>query len=120
MDVLKYVFNMTQLIILFSHLCLQIRSLRPLVVSLFPGQQILLDQLKAQRIALSNELTDVINEFGPQLYEDFDEVHPQVICVGIRSSYEIFIVAHLSTFRERTAFRGSTRFMAKEERYRCC
>ncbi|KAF8582673.1 glycerol-3-phosphate O-acyltransferase [Ramaria rubella] len=50
-----------------------LKSLRPLVVSLVPGQQRLLDQLKTQRIALSNELTDVINEFGPQMYEDFDE-----------------------------------------------
>lgn len=50
------------------------RSLRPLVVSLFPGQQRLLNQLKQQRAALANELTDVINEFGPKLYEDFDQV----------------------------------------------
>jgi glycerol-3-phosphate O-acyltransferase / dihydroxyacetone phosphate acyltransferase len=46
-----------------------------LVVSLFPGQQRLLDELKAKRNALANELTDVVNEFGPELYEDFDEVY---------------------------------------------
>ncbi|KIJ44372.1 hypothetical protein M422DRAFT_252379 [Sphaerobolus stellatus SS14] len=50
-----------------------LKSLRPLIVSLFPGQQKLLDKLKAQRVALANELTDVINEFGPKLYDDFDE-----------------------------------------------
>lgn len=54
------------------------RSLRPLVVSLFPGQQKLLDQLKAKRIAISNELTDIVNEFGPKLYEDFDEVYTTI------------------------------------------
>jgi glycerol-3-phosphate O-acyltransferase/dihydroxyacetone phosphate acyltransferase len=58
------------------------RSLRPLVVSLFPGQQRLLDQLKTKREELANELTDVVNEFGPKLYEDFDEVShntPQIL-----------------------------------------
>jgi len=45
-----------------------------LIVSLFPGQQKQLDKLKAQRIALTDELTDVINEFGPKLYNDFDQV----------------------------------------------
>lgn len=57
------------------------RSLRPLVVSLFPGQQRLLNQLKQQRAALANELTDVINEFGPKLYEDFDQVRIQSLAV---------------------------------------
>lgn len=30
------------------------------------------------RVKLSNELVEVINEFGPQLYEDFNEVRPTI------------------------------------------
>jgi glycerol-3-phosphate O-acyltransferase / dihydroxyacetone phosphate acyltransferase len=52
------------------------RSLRPLIVALVPGQQKSLNKLKAMRVELSNELADVINTFGPQYYEDFDEVSP--------------------------------------------
>ncbi|OBZ75539.1 hypothetical protein A0H81_04406 [Grifola frondosa] len=50
-----------------------LKSLRPLVVALVPGQQRSLDRLKAMREEVSNELADVINEFGPQLFEDFDQ-----------------------------------------------
>ncbi|EGO18598.1 hypothetical protein SERLADRAFT_443932 [Serpula lacrymans var. lacrymans S7.9] len=50
-----------------------LKSLRPLVVALVPGQQKSLDKLKAMRLKLSNEVADVINEFGPKLYDDFDE-----------------------------------------------
>jgi glycerol-3-phosphate O-acyltransferase/dihydroxyacetone phosphate acyltransferase len=50
------------------------RSLRPLIVALIPGQQRSLNKLKATREQLSNEVADVINEFGPRLYDDFDEV----------------------------------------------
>jgi glycerol-3-phosphate O-acyltransferase/dihydroxyacetone phosphate acyltransferase len=50
-----------------------LKSLRPLIVALVPGQQRSLDKLKAMRIQLSNEVADLINEFGPKLYENFDE-----------------------------------------------
>ncbi|KAG6818143.1 hypothetical protein H0H87_000048 [Tephrocybe sp. NHM501043] len=50
-----------------------LKSLRPLVVALVPGQQRSLDQLKRLREELSNEVADLINDFGPKLYEDFDE-----------------------------------------------
>lgn len=50
------------------------RSLRPLIVALIPGQQRSLVRLKAMRLRLANEVAAVINEFGPQLYDDFDEV----------------------------------------------
>ncbi|KAI0082693.1 glycerol-3-phosphate O-acyltransferase [Panus rudis PR-1116 ss-1] len=50
-----------------------LKSLRPLVVALFPGQQQSLDRLKQERERLANELAEVINEFGPKLYEDFNE-----------------------------------------------
>ncbi|THH01424.1 hypothetical protein EW026_g1268 [Hermanssonia centrifuga] len=50
-----------------------LKSLRPLVVTVIPGQQRTFNKLKAERIRLSNELAEVINEFGPKLYEDFNE-----------------------------------------------
>ncbi|KAJ3786616.1 glycerol-3-phosphate O-acyltransferase [Lentinula aff. detonsa] len=50
-----------------------LKSLRPLVVALVPGQQRILDQLRAMREQLSNEVADVINDFGPRLYEDFNQ-----------------------------------------------
>lgn len=71
MDVAKWVILYLRHGSMMAHL--SVRSLRPLVVSLFPGQQRQLDKLKEQRQRLSNELSDVINEFGPKLYEDFDE-----------------------------------------------
>ncbi|KAF8136325.1 glycerol-3-phosphate O-acyltransferase, partial [Boletus edulis] len=49
------------------------KSLRPLIVALIPGQQRDLDHLKAMRLRLSNEVADVINEFGPKLFDDFDQ-----------------------------------------------
>ncbi|KAH8099481.1 hypothetical protein BXZ70DRAFT_227939 [Cristinia sonorae] len=49
-----------------------LKSLRPLVLTLIPGQQHHLNKLKKTRIRLANELADIVNEFGPQLYADFD------------------------------------------------
>ena len=40
---------------------------------LLPGQSKHLDRLKKMRERLSEELTEVINLYGPQLYEDFDQ-----------------------------------------------
>ncbi|GJE95109.1 glycerol-3-phosphate O-acyltransferase [Phanerochaete sordida] len=50
-----------------------LKSLRPLVLALAPGQQKYLDNIKAMRIRLSNELSEVINEYGPKVFEDFNE-----------------------------------------------
>ncbi|KAI0318958.1 glycerol-3-phosphate O-acyltransferase [Amylostereum chailletii] len=50
-----------------------LKSLRPLIVAVVPGQQRYLEKLKQMRQDLSNELVEVINEFGPKLYEDFDQ-----------------------------------------------
>jgi len=50
-----------------------LKSLRQLIVELIPGQQRSLDKLKAMRLRLANEVAVVINEFGPKLYDDFDE-----------------------------------------------
>ncbi|KAF8188418.1 glycerol-3-phosphate O-acyltransferase [Pholiota molesta] len=49
-------------------------SLPPLIIALFPGQQRSLDKLKADRINLANQVASLINDFGPKLYDDFDEV----------------------------------------------
>ncbi|EJD05900.1 glycerol-3-phosphate O-acyltransferase [Fomitiporia mediterranea MF3/22] len=49
-----------------------LKSLRPLVIALFPGQQRSLDKLKRMREELSNELSELINEMGPKLWDDFD------------------------------------------------
>jgi len=50
-----------------------LKSLRPLVVALVPGQQRSLDKLRTMREHLSNEVARVINDFGPTLYEDFNQ-----------------------------------------------
>ncbi|KAI6002431.1 hypothetical protein F5J12DRAFT_906317 [Pisolithus orientalis] len=50
------------------------KSLRPLILALRPGHQRDLDRVKEMRMRLSNEVVDVINEFGPKLYDDFDKV----------------------------------------------
>ncbi|KIP09125.1 hypothetical protein PHLGIDRAFT_103379 [Phlebiopsis gigantea 11061_1 CR5-6] len=50
-----------------------LKSLRPLIVAQFPGQSRMLDKVREMRSRLSNELAEAINEFGPQLYEDFNE-----------------------------------------------
>jgi glycerol-3-phosphate O-acyltransferase / dihydroxyacetone phosphate acyltransferase len=47
-----------------------------------PGQQQYLERLKAMRQSLSNELMDVINEFGPKLYDDFDKACEFLIVQG--------------------------------------
>ncbi|TFK29910.1 glycerol-3-phosphate O-acyltransferase [Coprinopsis marcescibilis] len=50
-----------------------LKSLPPLIVALIPGQQRYLDRLKAMRDGLSNEVASLINDFGPRLYDDFNE-----------------------------------------------
>lgn len=50
------------------------RSLRPLVIALIPGQQRSLDKLKAMRQKVAEEVAELINDFGPRLYADFDKV----------------------------------------------
>jgi len=50
-----------------------LKSLPPLIIALAPGQQRSLDKLKAMRVHLANEVARLINDFGPKIYEDFDE-----------------------------------------------
>lgn len=71
MDVLKYEPELRSSFKQLIHLS---RSLRPLIVSLAPGQARTLSRLKVMREELANELATSINEFGPKMYEDFDQV----------------------------------------------
>ncbi|KZT68981.1 hypothetical protein DAEQUDRAFT_710861 [Daedalea quercina L-15889] len=50
-----------------------LKSLPPLIVTLVPGQSRSFDRLKAMRVQVTNELVEVVNEFAPILYDDFDE-----------------------------------------------
>ncbi|KAL0571687.1 hypothetical protein V5O48_010274 [Marasmius crinis-equi] len=50
-----------------------LKSLRPLIVALIPGQQRSLDKLKDMRVQLANEVAGLINDLGPKLYPDFNE-----------------------------------------------
>lgn len=50
-----------------------LKSLRPLVLALFPGQSRTLEKVRDMRSRLANELAETINEFGPKLYDDFNE-----------------------------------------------
>ena len=49
------------------------KSLRPLFLSLWPGNQREVDKLRDMRESLSNDISDIIDEFGPQLYENFNQ-----------------------------------------------
>ena len=81
-------------------MCLCDRSLRPLVVALVPGQQRLLDQLKATRLRLANEVADLINEYGPKMYENFDEVSMHDCALATSTSIVLcMIVAYSCSVR---------------------
>ncbi|KAI4852043.1 hypothetical protein E4T44_01753 [Aureobasidium sp. EXF-8845] len=54
-----------------------VKSLRPLVLSLGPSSGNTLVKLRAKRAALVEQVTEVINELGPELYPDFD--HHRII-----------------------------------------
>ena len=49
-----------------------VKSLRPLVLSLYPTSANTLHQLREKRATLSHEVTDVINTLGPEMFPDFD------------------------------------------------
>ncbi|KAI0082696.1 glycerol-3-phosphate O-acyltransferase [Panus rudis PR-1116 ss-1] len=50
-----------------------LKSLRPLIIALVPGQQRFLTRAKETRERLTADLAEVVNEFGPKLYDDFDQ-----------------------------------------------
>jgi glycerol-3-phosphate O-acyltransferase/dihydroxyacetone phosphate acyltransferase len=53
------------------------KSLRPLVLSLGPWSGNTLVNLRAKRASLAEQVTEVINDLGPELYPDFD--HQRII-----------------------------------------
>jgi glycerol-3-phosphate O-acyltransferase/dihydroxyacetone phosphate acyltransferase len=50
-----------------------VRSLRPLFLSLWPWNQREVNKLREMRESLTNEISEIIDEFGPKLYENFDQ-----------------------------------------------
>jgi hypothetical protein len=70
--------------------------LRPLIVAAAPGQQKLLTSVKKMRVDLQNELADVINEFGPRYYDDFEEV--QLLTAPLPGDTHSGIVANPRAF----------------------
>lgn len=49
------------------------KSLRPLVMCLNPASNYNIHQLRERRAALSERVTNVINELGPEMFSDFDK-----------------------------------------------
>lgn len=72
------------------------------------------------RQQVSNELVETINEFGPKMFEDFDEA--RCICLWRHICYDLtvtlFIVAYPRPFRNRTPFKRTTRHLAAQECHR--
>ncbi|KAH9079344.1 hypothetical protein EDB83DRAFT_2216573 [Lactarius deliciosus] len=50
-----------------------LKSLGPLIVALMPGKHRYLEHLKRVRQELAKELSEAIDEFGPQIWDDFDK-----------------------------------------------
>ncbi|KAI0005965.1 hypothetical protein BJV74DRAFT_892687 [Russula compacta] len=50
-----------------------LKSLGPLIVALIPGKHRYLEHLKRVRQELAKELGEAIDEFGPQIWDDFDK-----------------------------------------------
>lgn len=62
------------------------------------------------RVQLSNEVADLINDFGPTLYEDFNEVRTLVVAkVYVLTNG---VVAHSPSFCKCTTFEWDTWFVA--------
>lgn len=51
-----------------------LKSLRPLIAVMIPGQQRELDNLKNMRKRLSQEIHDLVDELGPTLFENFNQI----------------------------------------------
>jgi glycerol-3-phosphate O-acyltransferase / dihydroxyacetone phosphate acyltransferase len=49
------------------------KSLRPLWLCLIPGQKNTLDRLRERRAELVDQVNEVINQLGPQLFDDFEK-----------------------------------------------
>ena len=62
-----------------------LKSLRPLVLSLYPTSANTLVRLRKKREQLSSEVTDVINTLGPEMFEDFD--HARLVADPFREGF---------------------------------
>ncbi|KAI9775437.1 MAG: hypothetical protein M1835_005829 [Candelina submexicana] len=49
-----------------------VKSMRPLLLSLFPSSSNTIYKLREKRTELSAQVTEVINTFGPEMFDDFD------------------------------------------------
>lgn len=47
------------------------RSLRPLLLSVVPGNERQIDKLRRKRLELQGDISALVNELGPQLFDDF-------------------------------------------------
>ncbi|KAF9918949.1 hypothetical protein FBU30_011223 [Linnemannia zychae] len=48
------------------------KSIRPLFMSIIPGEEKTMDELRKSRAELQKTITDLINELAPEIYPDFD------------------------------------------------
>lgn len=66
------------------------RSLRPLFLSILPGNQREVNKLRDMREKLANDISECIDEFGPKLYENFNQVSypPDVFCPEVHTEHE--------------------------------
>lgn len=92
------------------------RSLRPLIIALLPGQQRSLNRLKAMREQLSLDVNNLINDFGPKLYEDFDQVCNGRIHPLQTANLQIIVPNSRSIFFG-SSFFWHSRHLAQEERH---
>lgn len=63
-----------------------LKSLRPLILSLNPTSANTLVRLRERRAELSQQVTDVINTLGPELFPDFDAT--RIVADPFRDSHE--------------------------------
>ena len=62
-----------------------LKSLRPLVLSLYPTSANTLHKLRQKREQLSIEVTDLINTLGPEMFDDFD--HARLVADPFREGF---------------------------------
>lgn len=92
------------------------RSLRPLILALIPGRQKELNKLKDMRAKLSNELMDVINSFGPNLYPDFDQAK-LVFMINVAASIVRYSGENTDSLRETAPLHTATPTEEERPRY---
>ena len=91
-------------------------------MALVPGQQRYLDKLKAMREHLSNEVASLINDFGPRLYEDFNEARltDSPACVVVLRHLICSLGANPCSLRQCTFVKRQFRSLETQEQRWCC